>query len=56
MNKLIANVALKEEINRDSEGLDKDVLFEAAQLDESDFSEPLDAQALLLQLAEEGLV
>lgn len=51
---LIAEVSLNEAIQNDSEGLDKDLLFEALQVTE--FTEPVDGQDLLLQLAQEGLI
>lgn len=50
--KLIAQVSLREAIDRDSEGLDKDLLFAALQVAEEDFSEPVDGATLLMQLAE----
>lgn len=51
---LIAEVSLNEAIEQDSEGLDKALLFEALQVTE--FSDPVDGQDLLMQLAQEGLI
>ena len=50
--KLIAQVSLREAIERDSEGLDKELLFRALQVQESDFSDPVDGATLLMQLSE----
>lgn len=51
---LIAQVALAEDISVNAEGLDQEVLVEAVNVTE--FSEPVDGDELLLQLANEGLV
>lgn len=49
--KLIAQVSLREAIETDSEGLDKDLLFEA--LNVTEFTEPVDGATLMMQLAAE---
>jgi len=53
---LIAEVALREAIEADDSGLDKEVLFEAVQVKEEDLSAPVDGATLLMQLAQEGLL
>jgi len=55
MTKLITEVsALMEDIEKNSEGFDKKVLFEAVQA--TDFTDPVDGETLLEQLRKEGLL
>ena len=52
--KLLEQVAILEDIERNNEGLDTKVLVEAVSVTE--FSEPVDAEILLVQLIHEGLI
>lgn len=52
--KLLEQVAIIEDIERNNEGLDTKVLVEAVSVTE--FTEPVDAEILLVQLVHEGLI
>jgi hypothetical protein len=55
MTKLITEVsALMEDIEQNSEGFDKKVLFEAVNA--TDFSDPVSGDDLIAQLRKEGLL
>ncbi|WP_407304106.1 hypothetical protein [Acinetobacter sp.] len=55
--KLINEVAgLMDDLDKNSEGLDKKTLFEAVQLTEADYSEPVDGNTMIAELTAKGLL
>lgn len=57
LNKLISDAySIVEDIEKNSEGLDKNVLLEAVMIDEKYFSIPVDGETLLQQMKDEGLI